>query len=116
MLVFGCRGGLSLRIVYVEGEGGGDVRDSNSAARFFCGCRPEGGRTVNIAVFFFVYFRGRFQNLPELQNGVSAIHLPGVAACFPAFRDSERFPYLMPYIHQKLLTSKMGCLLSPLLQ
>ena len=51
----------------------------------FCCCRLEGGRTVNIAGFFA--FRGRFQNLPELQNGVSAIHFIGVPACFPVSKD-----------------------------
>jgi len=66
--------------------------------------------------FFFYIFRGRFQNLRELQNGMSAIHFTRVAARFPAFRNGERFPYLMPDIHQKLVASKMGCLLSPWLR
>jgi hypothetical protein len=74
----------------------------------FCGSRPEGGRTVNIAGFFFFFFafRGRFQNLSELQNGMSVIHFTVVPACFPGSRNRERFPYLMPDIHQMLLTAR----------
>ena len=71
------------------------MRDNNGAARFLW---LLARRRADRKHCCFFAFRGRFQNLLELQNGVSAIRFTGVPACFPTSRDSERFPYLMPDI------------------